>query len=144
MLINVTVSFRLFAQSNLLESMAREFRGENAGVSSGDYVVWTLGALAVTVALWWIARRQADGVRKPIDDPRKLFRELCEAHDLPRSEVVFLRELARRSEAPDPSQMFVEPQRFTAATVGLDAETCRRAEHLRNWIFTGETPTAGV
>ena len=45
----------LFGQGNLLESLSREFRGENSGASSGDYVLWTFAALAVAVGAKWMA-----------------------------------------------------------------------------------------
>ena len=126
----------LLGQSSLLDSLAREFRGENSGTTSGVYVVWTLAALAVTVGLWWIAKRHDPGRRRVVDDPRRLFRDLCRVHDLPRRERRRLAAWAAAGGSSEPALLFIEPAHFDVAARAIEDDSERAAiDSLRARLF---------
>ncbi len=126
----------LLGQSSLMESLAREFRGENSGATSGEYAVWILAALAATVGLWWLAKRQDPGRRRVVDDPRRLFRDLCRAHDLPRREQRRLAAWAAAGGSSNPALLFIEPAHFDVAARSIEDDDERAAlDALRARLF---------
>lgn len=140
--IGTTIAALLGQQSSLLEGLAREFRGDNSSATSVDYVTWTFVATAVLVGLWWLAKRQDPARPRIVNSPKRLFRELCDAHDLPRSERRRLAALAERRGMDNPALLFVEPSSFDVAADfdEGDAET-DRLRMLRDWLFGDEPAT---
>lgn len=110
----------LVAGVNPFEAMGRNFRGEYAEFRLTDFL-----GLAILLAivggasfvLWrFLAREECD---KPYFKPRRLFRELCDVHQLDTATRALLRDLARAHGMSQPAMLFLQRERFR--TDKLDA-----------------------
>jgi hypothetical protein len=122
-------------RGKLARSMGENFRGENAQL---DIVDVTIGlaivtglAMALLVLSKYVARRER--ARRTFS-PRDLFKQLCQAHQLERSECKALWRLAQQDQLEHPARLFLEPERFDRPGTAVDAdrETYRR---LRSKLF---------
>lgn len=101
------------ANMNPFEAMGRNFRGEYAEFHANDLlgiaILLTIVG-GVTYFLWRVlAREQSD---QPYHKPKRLFRELCDAHQLDTSTRALLRDLARAHGMSQPAMLFLERERF--------------------------------
>ena len=85
-----------------------------------------VGALVTAIVLY--VRRRND-MTTHCDSPWKLFRELCQAHELDRPSQRLLASLARVRRYEQPSQLFVSPESFDVAD--LPNHWRSKAAHLR-------------
>lgn len=107
----------LFAQSDPWWEMGRRFREGGTALEPANVGIF-LGCLAgLTVLIWLVARYvQRDGSR-PFNGPRRLFWQLCRAHQLDLRESWLLWKLARGHGLRQPAQVFIEAQYFNADTL---------------------------
>lgn len=103
----------LLAQQANWVRMGDAFSGENAELSVYD-VLGVVGFFAVVVLLvsylYAVVQRRERGV--PYNRPKRLFRELCRAHHLKRSDEKLLRQLAHEWQLNQPAELFVRPDCF--------------------------------
>lgn len=69
-----------------------------------------LAAGAVYAIVVW--RRRNDFTRR-CNDPEKLFRELCQTHELEKDDRLLLRQLAEACGLAQPALVFLQPEAFT-------------------------------
>lgn len=102
-----------FAATNPFEAMGRNFRGEYAQFHVSDLLSFLALVAVVGATAWFLWRRLArEESGKPYYKPRRLFRELCDAHGLDTPERVLLRDLARAYGMEQPAQIFLQRERF--------------------------------
>ncbi len=103
--------FSFLAQMDRFKDMGRNFRGEDAAVSSAD--LWALAAavtlVVAAVLVLYLSLDRRDRQRKR-NSPRGLFEELCKAHELSRAERKLLESIAAARRLADPGQLFVRPE----------------------------------
>lgn len=101
--------------------------GERLGWS--DLWAWgiavVVGALAALIVL---QIRQRNDMEQRCDNPWKLFRELCQVHNLDRASQRLLAQVARARRLPQPAQIFLTPSAFEPAD--LPAGLRDRADQL--------------
>lgn len=93
----------------------------------GAYGIAIVVGALVTALVLYIRNRNDMSLR--CDNPWKLFRELCQIHDLDRPSQRLLASLARVRRYEQPSQVFVAPESFDVAD--LPTSWRSRAGHLR-------------
>jgi hypothetical protein len=101
---------------NLSSSLSSGLRGHQIDV--GD-VVAALLILACVVGVVWLVSRFLPvlGRRGAYAGPTRLFLSLCRAHRLQWREAWWLWQLARFQRLRDPARLFLEPQRWDAASL---------------------------
>lgn len=118
------------------EQFGRGFRGAASQRSWHDLVPYIATAIAICVgtAIYSHVKRRNDMTER-CDDPHKLFRELCQVHQLDRPSRRLLLQLAEGHNFAQPAQVFVtpaafEPVRVPAALRGRIDEIKRLRERL--------------
>lgn len=118
------------------EQFGRGFRGAASQRSWHDLVPYIVAAIVIGVgyAVYTHLKRRNDMTER-CDDPHKLFRELCLAHQLDRPSRRLLLQLAEGHNLTLPAQVFVtpavfEPVRVPAALRGRIDEIKRLRERL--------------
>lgn len=112
---NVQAIVPLLAQVTR-EDFGRGFRGATSQLSWLDFVPYIAAALVIGVA--WGATsymKKRNDMSSRCNDPRKLFRELCLAHQLDRRSQRLLLELAQACRLAQPALVFLTPSAFDAA-----------------------------
>ena len=103
----------LLAELDRFSSMGRNFRGEEAQVNSYDVVSGLVFVLAMVLGIWLLSRALTRQERtRNFNNPRKLFRMLCDKHELNRANRNLLKAYAARRELADPSSLFLAPELF--------------------------------
>ena len=128
-------------QGDILRSMARGFHGKDAELNLGTVLSLLLIAAAFVMAIWLLSRWTTQKERAgSYHSPRGLFRALCRAHRLDRSQRGLLRRLARVRQLPQPAALFLMPECFAAATLSPEWQGQSDAlEAIRARVF-GESP----
>ncbi|HYO24159.1 MAG TPA: hypothetical protein VEQ85_04345 [Lacipirellulaceae bacterium] len=98
------------------EDFGRGFRGATSQLSWLDFVPY-IAVAAVIGAAWGATSyvKKRNDMSSRCNDPRKLFRELCLAHQLDRRSQRLLLELAEAFRLAQPAQVFLTPSAFDAA-----------------------------
>jgi hypothetical protein len=133
--VNLPLWIPLFAQVSR-EQFGRGFRGAASQRSWHDLVPYIVAAIVIGVgmAVYSHMKRRNDMTER-CDDPHKLFRELCLAHQLDWPSRRLLLQLAEGLKFAQPAQVFVtpaafEPVRAPAALRGRIDEIKRLRERL--------------
>lgn len=129
----------LLADQHAIRNIARGMQSRQAQVDVGDLTTALLIFCLFFVSVWGISRLVSRKERAASClDPRALFRALCRAHQLRRSECQLLRQLAHAHALNQPALLFVEPDRFDAAELGEAWHKQReRLAELRSRLFVG-------
>jgi hypothetical protein len=85
-------------------------------------------AVVALVAIVAVQLYKRSDFSRPCDDPRKLFRQLCAAHQLNFSNRRLLLRLATALELPQPAALFVDPEAF--ATTNLPPQLRKEAKQI--------------
>lgn len=111
----------MMASLNPLDVMGRNFRGEHAELHSSDFIGMAvlLTVVAATCYILWrfLAREESD---KPYYKPRRLFRELCDVHQLDTATRALLSDLARAHGMSQPAMLFLQRERFHTDRLSAD------------------------
>jgi hypothetical protein len=100
------------------EQFGRGFRGANSQRSWHDLLPYIVAAIVIGVgtAVYSHLKRRNDMTER-CDDPHKLFRELCLAHQLDRPSRRLLLQLAEGLNLAQPAQVFITPSAFEPVRV---------------------------
>jgi hypothetical protein len=125
------------AQAEHWQRMGDAFRHTSPPWRLEDCAPYMLAAcLAGIVGLVfaWVLRRNDHTAR--CDDPEKLFRELCQAHELTGEQRLLLRELAAEVCPRQPAAIFLAPQCFAPPTLPPSlADNHAALRELREQLF---------
>jgi hypothetical protein len=103
----------LLAELDRFSSMGRNFRGEEAQVNSYDVISGLVFVLSMVLGIWLLSRALTRQERsRSFNNPRKLFRMLCDQHELTRANRNLLKAYASRRGLTDPSNLFLSPELF--------------------------------
>ncbi len=119
------------------EEFGRGFRGATSQLSWTDLIPYVLAAVfgGIGIAVYRYVKRRND-MTLWCDDPHKLFRELCQVHQLDRHSQRLLTRLAEAWQFPQPAQVFLTPaaferQRLPESLHGIAADL----DELRRRLF---------
>ena len=101
-----------------LDKITGGFQARDPGVDTGQIVIGLAVLTTTIVALWFVSRameRRAKGGH--FDSSLRLFLSLAKAHDLNWSDRWLLWRLAGCHQLKEPARLFLEPERFDAASL---------------------------
>lgn len=105
----------LAANGERLQQLTSELGNNRAPVSWSEIALVLLFLVAAPLAAWIFFRRFGGSEpHKPNANPKGLFIELCDGHELSREEREFLEQLAKRVKLDPLARIFVEPDNLTA------------------------------
>ncbi len=107
----------LFADRGaLLRDMGSGFRGDRPRVDATEVAMVIAATIAAVVAFWLLARFASfrEG-RGSSNNPKLLFRQLCQAHGLSRTQRSLLQQIGDRAEVAPPPAIFLRPELVDAA-----------------------------
>ncbi|MBX3412311.1 MAG: hypothetical protein KF708_06295 [Pirellulales bacterium] len=125
----------LWARIGWFEQLTRQVGGGGSRWNATHFVLLTLAVAGLAALALW-ARQVRAGSGRQQNNPRALFRALCRAHGLDHASRRLLDQLARQQRLADPARLFLEPERFEAASLGpaLKSQQGRYAS-LRDRLF---------
>jgi hypothetical protein len=123
-------SLVLLASREELHRVWGRFDHERPGLSTNQLIVIVAMIVfaSITAVLWTVLKSRASRTFSS-DSPTSLFRELCAAHGIKRTDRRLLRKLAEFRGITNPAILFVEPQCFE--TQHLRSELQASAKELR-------------
>ena len=139
----MTPAIALWAQVNPMD-FGRNFRAADEEFHWSSVVLVVAIIVAICFAVWLGVRYATDGERRGYRNPRRLFQELCAAHELDRHSRALLMRLAA-AHTVAPAVLFLNPERFDATQ--LDAAWLSQRselERLRDTIFGRKLHDAGT
>ena len=105
----------LLAQMSRWSRLGDGLRPGGRSVETSTFLAWAIvAALAGLVAILYVQYRKRNDMSERCDDPEKLFRELCLAHQLTAGSQRVLRQLAAARGFEQPAQIFLAPSAFDA------------------------------
>jgi len=129
----------LAAEKGLFQRLGDQFRFENAQLDSSDLLVAVAVIGAGFATVWLMATYMRRSERpKTVDNPKKLFQELCRVHRLERHEASMLRAVADGIPLENPSLLFIDPGLLDGAI--LDPRWVEESADLTRYreLFFGE------
>lgn len=100
------------------------------------YFLWMIGIIALLgMAVTWYDRVRSR-LRPSLATPATLFRELCQAHGLSRSDRRLLYRVAQQAGQPAFGMVFVDP-RYLQSAIAHDADHADRLRRLYQQLFVG-------
>jgi len=128
-------------QADVLRSMSRGFHGKDAELDLGTVLSCLLIAAAFFIAIGLLSRWAAPKERAgSYRSPRALFRALCRAHGLDRSQRRLLLRLARLRQMPQPAALFLQPESFATSTLSPELQGQSAAVQSLCATIFGELP----
>jgi len=132
----------LLAEKSMFQGLGDRFRFENTQLDSSDLFV-AIGVVVVGGAVVWLMATYMRRSERPktVDNPKRLFQELCQAHRLERHEGAQLRSIADGLGLENPSLLFIDPGLLDAAILDLRwSEESPELGRYRELIFGEESP----
>ncbi len=117
----------LFADRGaLLRDMGSGFRGDRARVDATEVAMVIAATIAAVVVFWLLARFASfrEG-RGSSNNPKLLFRQLCQAHGLSRTQRSLLQQIGERAEVAPVPAIFLRPELVEAALIDPQFEPFR-------------------
>lgn len=135
-----------FGVKNVFEGLGDRFRFENAQLDSNDLLVAVAVVAVGAVTMWSMASYLRRSERpKNIDNPKKLFQELCAVHRLERHEALLLRSVAEAIPIENPSMLFIDPGLLDAAILDVRwSEESAELSRFRELIFSDDDQSAAA
>jgi len=131
----VAVPFGLLAQMSRWQRLGDGLRGPGTRIELSEVLSFGLGLVLVGVIVWIVFYwRKRNDMSQRCDDPRKLFRELCQHHGLNRADRRLLQKLAAIKQLRQPAELFVTPSVFDLAELPVDLDE-QKLHALRTRLF---------
>jgi hypothetical protein len=125
---NLVGSVLLLADRQLFHEMGAGFREKRQQFDAMDVLLWILLPVAFFVFVGLLARILARSDKHQLfNNPRRLFRTLCRAHQLDRPARWLLVQIARAEGIEQPARLFLEPECFRRAPMHPALEGKRAA-----------------
>lgn len=86
----------------------------------------TVLVLLSTITLWRLISLVFRWWTRPVKSPHRLFRALCDRHQLSASEREMLQKMAADS-MHDPNYLFIDPDLWNLKSLAADSESLKRA-----------------
>lgn len=131
-------------RSTIFRDMGSGFREKRESFDPTDLLWWLFVAVVVIAVFGVVARILANQDKHRLyNSPRALFRALCQAHGLDRTDRGLLKQIASSQRLSTPARLFLEPERFEPSMLVADLRSHREAILvLRNRLFAQPAPAA--
>ncbi len=104
----------LLAGDDRLQQITSELGNKRAPISWGEVAIVVLFMVLAPIVAWMAFRRFGNAEPpEPSSNPKGLFVELCDGHDLAREEREFLEQLAKRAKLEPAAKIFLDPDSLT-------------------------------
>ena len=132
-----TTGLELLAQLSRWQRLGDGLRHSRSTVELADLVPYLIAAIVIGMGAWavryWIRRNDTSLV---CNDPCKLFRELCLAHNLSSTDQRLLRKLGDASNLQHPADVFLTPSVFEQSNLPPALQPQQRAvQSLQKRLF---------
>ena len=96
-------------------AMGDHFRAESARLNVAHFLVLALVVLSIASLIWALTRWQEHDFNWGVDNPQKLFLDLCKQHELNSADTNLLRRVSRELQLAQPASLFVDPALLISA-----------------------------
>ncbi|MBA2116981.1 hypothetical protein [Bremerella alba] len=97
-------------------AMGEHFRAENAHFNLPHFIVLALVVLVIASLVWALTRWQESEEAWNVDNPQRLFSDLCKKHELSSKDSSLLKKISRELQLTQPASMFCDPSILVSAT----------------------------
>jgi len=134
--------FILLAERNPFRDMASVVRDRREHFDPMDLLPWLFVLGALCGALAFVSRYlNRQDKRRLYNNPRALFRALCRAHEMDRSDCRLLLQIAKANEIEQPAALFLDPEILAAARSMPEFRRHHTAiEALSTKLFANDPP----
>lgn len=129
-----------------IQSLNQAFLSKDGKVTTSLTMLAIAALVIVTTAIvYWVVKRRSEAT---VDNPRKLFAELCRAHRLSFGQRRLLAKLAKSLKLADPCEIFVSSDLWQLDPVKFP-NLCKKSKVnqlrlLRRVLFVEQQPTMTV
>jgi len=96
-------------------AMGEHFRAENAHFNLPHFIILALVVLVIASLIWALSRWQDADAAWNLDNPQRLFSDLCKKHDLSSRETSLLKKIGRELQLTQPASIFCDPSVLVSA-----------------------------
>lgn len=109
------LNLNLLAQMADWRAMGNHFRPDSAAINIPHLFVLATVVLVIASLIWALSRWKESEHTSSLDNPQRLFADLCKAHELSSEKISLLRRVARELQVPHPARLFVDPSMLVSA-----------------------------
>ena len=96
-------------------AMGDHFRPENATINIPHLIVLALVVLVISSLIWALTRWQDEDEGRKLENPQRLFHDLCKQHEFGSNELNLLKRISRELQLTNPASLFVDPSLLISA-----------------------------
>lgn len=96
-------------------AMGEHFRAENAHFNLPHFIILALVVLVIASLIWALTRWQETEKIWNVDNPQRLFADLCKKHELSSKDASLLKKIGRELQLTQPASMFCDPSVLVSA-----------------------------
>ena len=116
--------------------MGSRFREGGTTLDPAHLLILLAVVIAISILLWFLSRVFQRESNESLQNPRRLFRELCRAHQLTYSESWLLWRLAQAKHLTQPALVFIDQRHLDGALLPSDWQDAKpRLAELRERLF---------
>jgi len=136
-MIDAQPTWIITAQVSRMESLGGGLRAKGEEGSAAAVLIAVAIGVALLALAWFLLARFTDIGRSRINSPRKLFAELCAAHQLDKPSCKLLKQVTRWQRLEHPARIFLEPERFDEVNLSPNLRASQpQLETLRARLFS--------
>lgn len=130
------------ASRSAWQQMGNRFSGDHAKVNVSEVTGLLLMAVGAILLIWFLDRiTKWQEARSGAPNPKRLFKELCQAHRLTRADRRLLTHLAEAAEIESPADLFLRPDLFASNALPKEkGEIKRLAKQLFGVYAAADQP----
>ena len=96
-------------------AMGEHFRAENAHFNLPHFIILSLAVLVIVSLIWALTRWQEKEAAWNVDNPQRLFTDLCKKHELSGKDMSLLKKIGRELQLTQPASLFCDPSILVSA-----------------------------
>lgn len=96
-------------------AMGEHFRAENAHFNLPHFIILALVVLVIASLIWALTRWQETENAWNVDNPQRLFSDLCKKHELSSKDSSLLKKIGRELQLTHPASIFCDPSLLVSA-----------------------------
>ncbi len=107
----------IFADQQMVDfrAMGEHFRADNAHINIPHVIILIVAVLLIATLIWALSRWQENTAAWNLDNPQRLFTDLCKKHELSSHDSMLLKKIGRELQLTHPASLFVDPSLLVSA-----------------------------